>query len=124
MLVVLGHLFDHLTAQAPTTEAYDSFNIQLNTGLQKVFENFEGLNESLQLAPVRRFTDARGGEGPSEIWKPASKFTLRDEIDYDQEDMKILSISPSKHNEEDSGEDFVIMVVLGLETSKKMSQRL
>ena len=41
MLVVLGLLFDHMAAQAPTSADYDNLTKQLNNGLQKVFEKFD-----------------------------------------------------------------------------------
>ena len=43
MLSILSKLFDHLKAQAPTTEAYDALTLQLNTSFQKVFDNFSDL---------------------------------------------------------------------------------
>lgn len=76
MLAILGHLFDHLASQAPTSEVYDALTLQLNIGLQKVFEKFSDLKDSLLLAPTLRSSDARGGEGPIQKWKPASEFSL------------------------------------------------
>lgn len=40
ILSILGNLFDHLKAQAPTAEAYDALTFQINTSFQKVFERF------------------------------------------------------------------------------------
>lgn len=61
MMSILLELFNHLKAQAPTTKAYDTLTLQLNTRFQKVFERFSDLMESLFLAPVVRPTIARGG---------------------------------------------------------------
>lgn len=66
MLSILQELFNHLKAQVPTTEAYDTLTLQLNTIFQKVFEKFFDLKESLVLAVVVRPTVTRGGEGPSQ----------------------------------------------------------
>lgn len=98
-----GFILDHVLAQAPTTEGYDALTKQLNTGLQKVFKKFEGLRESLVLSPVRRVTDARGGEGPIQVWKPALEFVLWDEIDCDDEEVKLISF-PYKRTEEGNDE--------------------
>lgn len=67
MILILKELFSHLKAQAPATTAYDTINLQLNTGLQKVFDKFSELKESISLAPVSRATDVRGREGPGRV---------------------------------------------------------
>lgn len=65
MFSILGKLFDHLKAQAPTAEAHDALTLQLNTIFQKVFDKFSKLKESSFLASVVGSSFARGGEGPS-----------------------------------------------------------
>lgn len=65
MLSILVRLFDHLIALAPTTEAFDTLTLQINTSFEKVFDKFSDLKESIFLAPVSRSSAARGGEGPS-----------------------------------------------------------
>ena len=123
MLAVLRYLFNHLAAQAPTSEAYDSLTKQLNTGLHNMFENLDGMKESLMLASVRRFPDARGGKGPSRPWKPAWEFTLWDEdLNFDDE-VQVVSglLGNSSDDEEDSEEEkYVTKGVLGLEVLKKL----
>lgn len=79
MLPILQKLFNHLNAQAPTAEAYDTLALQLNTSFQKAFDRFSDLKDSFVLAPVFRPTISRHGEGLSEPWKTTSEYKLRDE---------------------------------------------
>ena len=75
------------------------------------------------LAPVRRFPDARGGEGPSQPWKPASEFTLRDEEFNSDDEVQVVSriLGNSSEDEEDGEEEkYVTKGVLGLEDPKKL----
>ena len=66
MILILEDLFAHLKSQAPTTVAYDTLTLQINTGLQKVFDKFSELKESLLLAPLSRATDAREEKAQAE----------------------------------------------------------
>ena len=86
MVFILSKLFDHLKAQAPTTDAYDALTLQLNTSFQKAFENILDLQASFELTLGSMLSIARGGEGPSsrtQSWKPASEFLLRNESSDD-----------------------------------------
>lgn len=65
ILSVLQELFNHLKAQAPTVEAYNTLTLQLKTSFQKVFDKISDLKESLVLAPAASSTVARGGKGSS-----------------------------------------------------------
>ena len=96
MISILSTTFKHLSEQAPTAETYDTLSLQLTSDLQKVFSKFDDLKDCLFLAPVRRFTDARGGEGPSHPSKPCTQFSLRDEEESFNEELQILSGSPLK----------------------------
>ena len=111
MLDILGHLFDHLSSQAPNSEAYDALTRQLNTDLRKVFIEFDDLKDSLLLAPVPKATDARGGEGSSEPgliqpWKLASVFQFRHEdLSSDDEVQVFYGLGNNSDDDEDNDEE-------------------
>ena len=102
MFSILGKLFDHLKAQAPTAEAYDALTLQLNTSFRKVFYKFSDLKESSLLAPVTCTSVARGGEGPSKSWKPASEFSLWDES---SDDVQVFTGSQYASDDDDDESD-------------------
>ena len=57
------------------------------------------------LAPVHQVTDARRGEGPSKPWKPTTQFSLQDEEELEEDEVEILSVSPSKSDKDEGSED-------------------
>ncbi|CAH1427701.1 unnamed protein product [Lactuca virosa] len=58
----LGSLFDHLKAQAPTVESYESLSKHINMSFQQVFERLTELQTNARLASDVGPSDAIGGE--------------------------------------------------------------
>ena len=63
------------------------------------------MKDTIPLAPVSRSTDARGGEGPSKIWKLASEFTLRYEDENFGDEVQVLSELLGNDDNENDEED-------------------
>lgn len=129
MLSILASLFDHLKAQAPTSETYDALTLQMNKSFQKVFARFSELQESILLAPVAESSTARGGEGPSRrnqsiLWKLVSEFRLRDE-DYD-DSLQVLTGSPNDGDDDDDDDQYkyITNAIVGIPAPRKFPAKV
>ena len=89
-----------------------------------MFTKFDDLKDSLLLAPVPKATDARGEEGPSQPWKPASVFQLRDEDFNSGDEVQVVYGILGNNSDDDEDncdeEKYVTNEVLAIGAPRKL----
>ena len=106
--------FDHIKAQTPTANAYDSLSNQINTSFQHVFERLDNLQSDALLAYEAGSSHAIGGEKMVQ-WKPILDYALRDET-IDEE---IISVEAFEEEDDFDENDPVNNAIIGLQAIRE-----